>query len=158
MPIAEITAVLGVLNGVNSAISTLKETTANVNSIQGAFGRVTKAAESIASVEAKAKAGLIELNTRDAMALAQAKRNLANFEKKVKDVCIYTGQSDLYAEMKKIQRESVEAVRKRELRNKAKAKAKKANRKQFLSYVLGILIAITIAALVVPIFIWYLQK
>lgn len=156
MPIAEITAVLGVLNSVNSAVATLKETTANVNSLQGAFGRVTKAAEGIASVEAQAKAGLIELSTKDAMELAQAKRNLANYEKKIKEACIYSGQADLWDEMKKIQRDSIAAVKKRQAKQKAKARARKASAKEFGRYVLAVFLALALIAIIVPFTIWYL--
>ena len=53
--IAETSAVLGTLNAVNGAISTLRETKSNVDSLSRVFGRVTTAASSIAEVEAKAK-------------------------------------------------------------------------------------------------------
>ena len=48
--IAEISAVLGTLNAVNGAISTLRETKSNVDSLSRVFGRVTIAASSLSLI------------------------------------------------------------------------------------------------------------
>ena len=111
--LAEVTAVIGALNAVNGAISTLKETKSNVDSISKVFGRVTQAATGLAAVEEKVRTGKLVLSTTDAMKISMAKKQVADYEKQLKDLFIYSGNGDMYNEMKKIQITSVQAAKKR---------------------------------------------
>ena len=97
--LAEVTAVIGALNAVNGAISTLKETKSNVDSISKVFGRVTQAATGLAAVEEKVRTGKLVLSTTDAMKISMAKKQVADYEKQLKDLFIYSGNGDMYNEM-----------------------------------------------------------
>ena len=122
--LAEVTAVIGALNAVNGAISTLKETKSNVDSISRVFGRVTQAASGLAEVEEKVRTGKLVLSTTDAMKISMAKKQVADYEKQLKDLFIYSGNGDMYNEMKKIQITSVQAAKKRAAKAKAITAAK----------------------------------
>ena len=122
--LAEVTAVIGALNAVNGAINTLKETKSNVDSISRVFGRVTQAASGLAEVEEKVRTGKLVLSTTDAMKISMAKKQVADYEKQLKDLFIYSGNGDMYNEMKKIQITSVQAAKKRAAKAKAITAAK----------------------------------
>ena len=111
--IAEVSAVLSTLNAVNGALSTLRETKSNVQSISRVFSRVTSAQEGIATIEAEAAAGKRRLTPKQAMDIALAKRQIAEYDKEIKNIFLYAGAIDTYDDMKRIERQSVAAAIKR---------------------------------------------
>ena len=150
--IAEVTAVIGALNAVNGAISTLKETKSNVDSISRVFGRVTQAASGLAEVEEKVRTGKLVLSTTDAMKISMAKKQVADYEKQLKDLFIYSGNGDMYNEMKKIQITSIQAAKNRATKAKAATAAKNQQTKNEV-----MILAITIVVLILTVsggFLW----
>lgn len=148
--LAEVTAVIGALNAVNGAISTLKETKSNVDSISKVFGRVTQAATGLAAVEEKVRTGKLVLSTTDAMKISMAKKQVADYEKQLKDLFIYSGNGDMYNEMKKIQITSVQAAKKRAAKAVTAAKNEQ-NKNEIM------VLAITIVILILTVsggFLW----
>jgi len=120
--IAEISAILGTLNAVNSAVSTIKQTSSNAQSLGSALGRLGVASKEIDKVKAWRKAGHI-LSIQEATQLALAEKQLADYERQLKDICYISGNADLFNRMKQLQAESRRALedkQKAELRRKAK--------------------------------------
>ena len=152
--IAEISAVLGTLNAVNGAISTLRETKSNVDSLSRVFGRVTTAASSIAEVEAKAKSGKITLSQKDAMEIDMAKKRIADYDRQLKDIFLMTGNMQTYEEMKRLQATSVAAAKKRAARAKAQ---KNANKQEFVLYTKAIAISLLLVLVSIPLLVWFLR-
>jgi|TARA_X000000950_G_scaffold36295_1_gene38804 hypothetical protein len=150
--LAEVTAVIGALNAVNGAISTLKETKSNVDSISRVFGKVTQAASGLAEVEEKVRTGKLVLSTTDAMKISMAKKQVADYEKQLKDLFIYSGNGDMYNEMKKIQITSIQAAKNRATKAKAATAAKNQQTKNEV-----MILAITIVVLILTVsggFLW----
>ena len=150
--LAEVTAVIGALNAVNGAISTLKETKSNVDSISRVFGKVTQAASGLAEVEEKVRTGKLVLSTTDAMKISMAKKQVADYEKQLKDLFIYSGNGDMYNEMKKIQITSIQAAKNRATKAKAVTAAKNQQTKNEI-----MILAITIVVLILTVsggFLW----
>ena len=150
--LAEVTAVIGALNAVNGAISTLKETKSNVDSISRVFGKVTQAASGLAEVEEKVRTGKLVLSTTDAMKISMAKKQVADYEKQLKDLFIYSGNGDMYNEMKKIQITSIQAAKNRATKAKAVTAAKNQQTKNEV-----MILAITIVVLILTVsggFLW----
>lgn len=141
--IAEISAILGTLNAVNSAVSTLKQTSANANSLGRALTRLGTASKAIETVKAQRKAGKI-LSLQEATQLALAEKQLADYERELKDICFISGNAPLYNRMKQLQAESRQAVEKEQ---KA-IKRKKLQRAQTLEDV-GLALAIGVLVLLV---------
>ena len=107
--IGEVAAVLSALSALNSGIATLKEGKGNLDSL---VGKWAEADEQYRDVE-KAKAGA--MSYKEALRMESAKRQLANFDQQLKDVCMMQGQSDLYTSIKKRMEES-RYVHEKELR------------------------------------------
>ncbi len=141
--IAEISAILGTLNAVNSAVGTLKQTSANANSLGRALTRLGSASKAIEKVKAQRKAGKI-LSIQEATQLALAEKQLADYERELKDICYISGNAPLYNRMKQLQAESRQAVEKEQ---KA-IKRKKLQRAQTLEDV-GLAVAIGVLVLLV---------
>lgn len=149
--IAEISAVIGALNAVNGVIGTLRDTGNNVNSISKVFSRVTSAATGIAEVEEHVRTGKMILSTNDAMSLAMAKKQIADYERELKDLFLITGNMDTYNSMKRIQAQSIAAAKKRA----SKAKANKQAKSQELLQVALLLTVVVLVALIgVASFFW----
>ena len=98
--IGEVAAVLSALQALNSGIATLKEGKGNLDSI---VGKWAEADEQYRDVE-KSKAGA--MSYKEALRMESAKRQLANFDQQLKDVCMMQGQYDLYTSIKKRMEES----------------------------------------------------
>ena len=92
--IGEVVAVLSALKALNDGIATVKEAGGNLESI---CGKWADASEQYNDVEKK-KAG--KLSYKDAIALEGAKRQLANFDRQLQDICLMQGQGDLYTSIK----------------------------------------------------------
>jgi|TARA_R110000823_G_scaffold117693_1_gene241290 hypothetical protein len=114
--IGEVVAVLSALKALNDGIATVKEGKGNLDSI---LGNWAEADEKYNEVE-KAKAGA--MSYKDALKMESAKRQLANFDQQLKDICMMQGQFDLYTSIKKRMEESryahekeLKTIRKRRL-------------------------------------------
>ena len=101
--VGEIAAVMGALKALNEGIATLRESAGNASSLQGLVGRFASAQEKYNDVE-KAKAG--KMTYREALAMESAKRQLENFDRQLKDICLMQGQGDLYNSIKARMEES----------------------------------------------------
>ncbi len=98
--IGEVAAVLSAISALNQGIATLKEGKGNLDSI---VGKWAEADEQYRDVE-KSKAGA--MSYKEALRMESAKRQLANFDQQLKDVCMMQGQYDLYTSIKKRMEES----------------------------------------------------
>ena len=114
--IGEVVAVLSAIKALNDGIKTVKEGKGNLDSI---LGNWAEADEKYNDVE-KAKAGA--MSYKDALKMESAKRQLANFDQQLKDICMMQGQFDLYTSIKKRMEESryahekeLKTIRKRRL-------------------------------------------
>ena len=95
--IGEVAAVLTALKALNDGLSTLKESAGHAQSLQGLVGKWGDASEKYRDVE-KNKAGA--MSYREALAMESAKRQLENFDRQFKDICLLQGQGDLYTSVK----------------------------------------------------------
>ena len=98
--IGEVVAVLSALKALNDGIATVKEGKGNLDSI---LGNWAEADQKYNEVE-KAKAGA--MSYKDALKMESAKRQLANFDQQLKDICMMQGQFDLYTSIKRRMEES----------------------------------------------------
>ena len=101
--IGEVAAVLSALKALNDGINTLRETGQNASSLQGIVGRWGSAQEQYNDVE-RAKAG--KMSYKEALAMESAKRQLINFDRQLKDICLMQGQGELYNSIKTRMEES----------------------------------------------------
>ena len=95
--IGEVAAVLGALKALNEGLNTLKETAGHGKSLQSLVGKWGEASEKYRDVE-RAKAG--KMSYKEALAMESAKRQLENFDRQFKDICLLQGQGDLYNSVK----------------------------------------------------------
>ena len=98
--LGEVAAVLSAISALNSGIATLKEGKGNLDSI---VGKWAEADEQYRDVE-KNEAGA--MSYKEALRMESAKRQLANFDQQLKDVCMMQGQFDLYTSIKSRMEES----------------------------------------------------
>ena len=85
--IGEVFAVLSALKALNDGIATVKEGKGNLDSILGSWAEADE-------------------KYKDALKMESAKRQLANFDQQLKDICMMQGQFDLYTSIKKRMEES----------------------------------------------------
>tara|TARA_Y100000739_G_scaffold20267_1_gene15961 strand:+ start:2705 stop:3157 length:453 start_codon:yes stop_codon:yes gene_type:complete len=96
--IGEVAAVLSALKALNDGIQTIKQSAGNASDLQSIVGRFAGAQEKYNEVE-KAKTG--RMSYKEALAMESAKRQLINFDRQLKDICLMQGQGDLYNSIKK---------------------------------------------------------
>ena len=96
--IGEVAAVLSALKALNDGINTIKQSAGNAGDLQSIVGRFAGAQEKYNEVE-KAKTG--RMSYKEALAMESAKRQLINFDRQLKDICLMQGQGDLYTSIKK---------------------------------------------------------
>ena len=101
--IGEVAAVLSALKLLNDGLNTLKESAGHAKSLQGLVGKWGEAAEKYREVE-RSKAG--SMSYKEALAMESAKRQLDNFDRQFKDICLIQGQGDLYFSVKNRMEES----------------------------------------------------
>ena len=82
--------VLTALKALNDGIATVKESGGNLSSIMGKWADVE---EKVRDVEQK-KTGV--MSYKEALDMESAKRQLINFDRQLKDICLIQGQGDLY--------------------------------------------------------------
>jgi histidine ammonia-lyase len=117
--IGEVAAVLSALKALNEGLATLKESAGHGKSLQGLVGKWGEASEKYNDVE-RAKAG--KMSYKEALAMESAKRQLENFDRQFKDICLIQGQGDLYNSVKARMEESRIAHEKEVLRIKKRRK------------------------------------
>ena len=117
--IGEVAAVLSALKALNEGLATFKETAGHGKSLQGIVSKWGEASEKYNDVE-KAKAG--KMSYKEALAMESAKRQLENFDRQFKDICLIQGQGDLYNSVKNRMEESRLAHEKEVARIKRKRK------------------------------------
>ena len=96
--IGEVAAVLSALKALNDGIQTIKQSAGNAGDLQAVIGRFAGASEKYRDVE-KARTG--RMSYKEALAMESAKRQLLNFDRQLKDICLMQGQGDLYNSIKK---------------------------------------------------------
>ena len=99
----EVAAVLSALKALNQRLPTLEETAGHGKSLQGLVGKWGEATEKYNDVE-RAKAG--KMSYKEALGMESAKRQLENFDRQFKDICLIQGQGDLYNSVKARMQES----------------------------------------------------
>ena len=117
--IGEVAAVLSALKALNEGLATLKESAGHGKSLQSLVGKWGEAKEQYNDVE-RAKAG--KMSYKEALAMESAKRQLENFDRQFKDICLIQGQGDLYNSVKARMEESRLAHEKEVLRIKKRRK------------------------------------
>ena len=96
--IGEVAAVLGALKALNDGINTIKQSAGHASDLQSIVGKWAGASEKYREVERK-KAG--RMSYKEALDMESAKRQLDNFDRQLKDICLMQGQGDLYTSIKK---------------------------------------------------------
>ena len=129
--IGEVAAVLSALKALNDGINTIREAGKNAQGLSSIVGRWGESQEKYNEVE-RARAG--KMSYKEALAMESAKRQLANFDRQLKDICLMQGQADLYTSIKNRMEESRLAQEKEVARLKIKRRAFKKN----ASLVLGL--------------------
>tara|TARA_Y100001963_G_scaffold157710_1_gene254721 strand:+ start:1954 stop:2406 length:453 start_codon:yes stop_codon:yes gene_type:complete len=95
--IGEVAAVLGALKALNDGINTIKQSAGHASDLQSIVGKWAGASEKYREVERK-KAG--RMSYKEALDMESAKRQLDNFDRQLKDICLMQGQGDLYTSIK----------------------------------------------------------
>ena len=139
--IAEISAVIGTLNAVNSAVSTLKQSGSNAQSLGQALNRLATASKNIDQVKRQRKAGKV-LTLQEATQLALAEKQIKDYERDLKDLCLVSGNAELYNRMKHLQAESKRALEEQE-------RAERKKRVQRAQTMEDITVGVAIAAMLV---------
>ena len=101
--IGEVAAVISALKALNDGINTIKQSAGNAGDLQAVIGRFAGAQEKYRDVE-KARTG--RMSYKEALAMESAKRQLLNFDRQLKDICLMQGQGDLYNSIKTRMEES----------------------------------------------------
>ena len=122
--IGEVAAVLSALKALNDGINTIREAGKNAQGLSSIVGRWGESQEKYNEVE-RAKAG--KMSYKEALAMESAKRQLANFDRQLKDICLMQGQADLYTSIKNRMEESRLAQEKEVARLKIKRREFKKN-------------------------------
>jgi len=125
--IGEVAAVISALKALNDGINTIKQSAGNAGDLQAIVGRFAGASEKYQEVE-KARTG--RMSYKEALAMESAKRQLANFDRQLKDICLMQGQGNLYNSIKQRMEES-RLAHEREVKRLRKQRAEM---KKMLSY------------------------
>jgi hypothetical protein len=95
--IGEVAAVISALKALNDGINTIKQSAGNAGDLQAIIGRFAGASEKYQDVE-RQRTG--RMSYKEALAMESAKRQLANFDRQLNDICLMQGQGDLYKSIK----------------------------------------------------------
>tara|TARA_B110000444_G_scaffold133222_1_gene125161 strand:+ start:462 stop:908 length:447 start_codon:yes stop_codon:yes gene_type:complete len=127
--IGEVALVLSALKALNEGIATVKESKGNLSSI---VGKWAEADEKVRDVEVK-KTG--KMSYKEALDMESAKRQLANFDQQLKDICMMQGQYDLYTSIKARMEES----RLQHVKDVARMRKKRKEFKELINF-LGVIV------------------
>ena len=122
--IGEVAAVISALKALNDGINTIREAGKNAQGLSNIVGKWGESQEKYNEVEL-ARAG--KMSYKEALAMESAKRQLINFDRQLKDICLMQGQGDLYASIKNRMEESRLAHEKEVARLKVRRREFKKN-------------------------------
>ena len=122
--IGEVAAVISALKALNDGINTIREAGKNAQGLSNIVGKWGESQEKYNEVELS-RAG--KMSYKEALAMESAKRQLLNFDRQLKDICLMQGQGDLYAAIKNRMEESRLAHEKEVARLKIKRREFKKN-------------------------------
>ena len=122
--IGEVAAVISALKVLNEGIQAVREAGNNASGLSAIVGKWADSKEKYNKVE-RHKAG--KMTYKEALAMESAKRQLINFDRQLKDICLMQGQADLYTSIKKRMEESQLAQDKEVARLRARRMAFKKN-------------------------------
>ncbi len=126
--IAEISACIAAVQGINSAISTLKEARSNAGDLSGVIGKWADATQLYQDAEKK---GAGKLSYKEALKLESVERQLKNFDRQFYDICILQQQGDLYHSVKA----RMEAARIAHEKDVAKVRIKRREQVKFIKLI-----------------------
>ena len=117
-------AVISALKALNDGINTIREAGKNAQGLSSIVGKWGESQEKYNEVELS-RAG--KMSYKEALAMESAKRQLINFDRQLKDICLMQGQGDLYAAIKTRMEESRLAHEKEVARLRVKRREFKKN-------------------------------
>ena len=101
--LAEISAAIAAVQGVNTAIQVLKEGKNNASDLSSIVSRWATATEKAQEAEKK---GAGKMSYAEALKMETITRQLKNFDRQLQDICLMQGQGDLYNSIKRRMEES----------------------------------------------------
>ena len=122
--IGEVAAVISALKALNDGINTIREAGKNAQGLSSIVGKWGESQERYNEVELS-RAG--KMSYKEALAMESAKRQLINFDRQLKDICLMQGQGDLYTSIKTRMEESRLAHEKEVARLRVKRREFKKN-------------------------------
>ena len=122
--IGEVAAVISALKALNDGINTIREAGKNAQGLSSIVGKWGESQERYNEVELS-RAG--KMSYKEALAMESAKRQLINFDRQLKDICLMQGQGDLYTAIKNRMEESRLAHEKEVARLRVKRREIKKN-------------------------------
>ena len=122
--IGEVAAVISALKALNDGINTIREAGKNAQGLSSIVGKWGESQEKYNEVELS-RAG--KMSYKEALAMESAKRQLINFDRQLKDICLMQGQGDLYTAIKNRMEESRLAHEKEVARLRVKRREFKKN-------------------------------
>ena len=122
--IGEVAAVISALKALNDGINTIREAGKNAQGLSSIVGKWGESQEKYNEVELS-RAG--KMSYKEALAMESAKRQLINFDRQLKDICLMQGQGDLYTVIKTRMEESRLAHEKEVARLRVKRREFKKN-------------------------------
>ena len=122
--IGEVAAVISALKALNDCINTIREAGKNAQGLSSIVGKWGESQERYNEVELS-RAG--KMSYKEALAMESAKRQLINFDRQLKDICLMQGQGDLYTAIKTRMEESRLAHEKEVARLRVKRREFKKN-------------------------------
>lgn len=122
--IGEVAAVISALKALNDGINTIREAGKNAQGLSSIVGKWGESQERYNEVELS-RAG--KMSYKEALAMESAKRQLINFDRQLKDICLMQGQGDLYTAIKTRMEESRLAHEKEVARLRVKRREFKKN-------------------------------
>ena len=122
--IGEVAAVISALKALNDGINTIREAGKNAQGLSSILGKWGESQEMYNEVELS-RAG--KMSYKEALAMESAKRQLINFDRQLKDICLMQGQGDLYTAIKTRMEESRLAHEKEVARLRVKRREFKKN-------------------------------
>ena len=128
--IGEVAAVLSALKALNDGINTIKQSAGHASDLQSIVGKWAESSEKYRDVERK-KAG--RMSYKEALDMESAKRQLENFDRQLKDICLMQGQGDLYTSIKQRMEDSLIAHAK----EVARLRARRRQFKKWIQYGIG---------------------
>jgi uncharacterized membrane protein len=126
--IAEISACIAAVQGINSAINTLKEARSNAGDLSGVIGKWADATQLYQDAERK---GAGKLSYKEALKMESIERQLKNFDRQFYDICLLQQQGDLYHSVKKRMADA-ELAHKKEV---AKLRIKRRAQVKFIKFI-----------------------